>query len=97
MFLTKFHKFLEFSKSQSSTSAIQQFDYEYVSAVRCTSKRGQMTKLEKVATSRNCNFMGGLVFFVLPQGQFAKKPLTKAIIRKVIVVLHIYHNDFGIR
>ena len=70
MFLTQNHKFLELSKSKSSK--IQQFDYEYVSAVRCTSERGQMTKLEKIATSRNCNFMGGWWFFVPLQEQFAE-------------------------
>ena len=32
--------------------------------MRCTSERGQITKLEKVATSHNCNFRGGgLVIF----------------------------------
>ena len=63
MFLTKNHKFLEFSKSQSKTSKIHLIDYEYISAVRCTSESGQKTKLEKVATRHNCNFIGGLVPF----------------------------------
>ena len=75
MFLTQNHKFLELSKSKSSK--IQQFDYEYVSAVRCTSERGQMTKLEKIATSRNCNFMGVGGFLYLCKNNLQKK-LTKA-------------------
>ena len=59
MFLAKNHNFLEFSKSQSYTSKIQPFGYEYVSAVRCTSEREQMTNLEKVTNNHNCNFTGG--------------------------------------
>ena len=77
MFLTKNHKFLEFSKSQSYTSKIQQFDYEYTSAVRCTNEWGIMTKLEKVA-SHNCNFMGGWCFLYLCKNNLQKTP-TKAI------------------
>ena len=42
MFLTKNRKFLEFPKSQSKTSKIQHFDYENVSTVKCTSKKGQI-------------------------------------------------------
>ena len=71
MFLTKNHKFLEFSKSQSWALKIHQFHYEYISVVRCTGERGQMTKLEKVATRHNCNFMRGV--FVPLQEQYAEK------------------------
>ena len=77
MFFTKNHKFLEFSKSQSKTSKIHQFDYEYISAVRCTGERGQMTKLEKVATMHNCNFMGVWCFLYLCKNNL-QKTLTKA-------------------
>ena len=72
MFFTKNHKFLEFSKSQSKISKIHQFDYEYISAVRCTGDWGQMTNLEKVATMHNCNFIGGLVLFVPLKEHFAE-------------------------
>ena len=65
------------SKSQSWTSKIHQFDYEYISAVRCTGERGQMTKLEKVATMQNCNFMGGWCFLYLCKNNL-QKTLTKA-------------------
>ena len=78
MFLTKNHKFLEFSKSQSYTSKIQQVDNEYISAVQFTSERGKMTKLKKVATSDNCNFMGGWWFLYLCKNNL-QKTLTKAI------------------
>ena len=81
MFCTKSHKFLEFSKSQSETSKIHQFDYGYISAVRCTGESGQMTKLETVATMHNSNFMGGggggLMLFVPLQNNL-QKTLTKA-------------------
>ena len=77
MFLTKNHKFLEFSRSQSKSSTIRQFDYEYISAVRCTGERGQMTKLEKVATRHNCNFMGGGCFLYLWKNNL-QLTLTKA-------------------
>ena len=78
MLLNQSHKFLEFLKSQSKTSKIQQYAREYISAVRCTSERGQMTKLEKVATSHNCNFMGGWCFLYLCKNNLQKK-LTKVI------------------
>ena len=54
-----------------------------------------MTKLEKVATSRNCNFMGvggGGWGFVPLQGQFAENANKSYYVCKVIVVLHIYHK-----
>ena len=51
-----------------------------------------MTELEKVATSRNCNFMGGWCFFVPLQGQCAENANKSYHVCKVIVVLHIYHN-----
>ena len=51
-----------------------------------------MTKLEKVATSHNCNFMGGLVFFVPLQEQFAENGNKIYHVCIVIVVLHIYHQ-----
>ena len=56
-----------------------------------------MTKLEKVATSRNCNFMGGWCFFVPLQGQFAENANKSYHVCKVTVVLHVYHKIFGIR
>ena len=56
-----------------------------------------MTKLEKVATSRNCNFMGVWCIFVPLQGQFAENANKSYHVCKVIVVLHIYHKIFGIR
>ena len=61
-----------------------------------------MTKLEKVATSHKRkllqfhNFMG-LVFFVPLQGQFAENANKSYHVCKEIVVLHIYHTNFGIR
>ena len=57
-----------------------------------------MAKLEKVATSHNCNFWGVGVFFVPLQEQFALND-NKIYdhVCKVIVVLHIYHKIFGIR
>ena len=76
-FLPKYHKFLEFSKSQSKTSKIHHFDYEYISAVFCTGERGQMAKLEKLATMHNCNFMGGCCFLYLCKNNLQKK-LIKA-------------------
>ena len=77
MFFTKNHKFLEFSKSQYWTSKIHQFDYEYISAVRCTGEREQMTKLEREATVHNCNFIGGRWFLYLCKNNL-QKTLTKA-------------------
>ena len=57
-----------------------------------------MTELDKVATSRNCNFMGDcFVFFVPLQGPFAENANKSSHVCKVIVVLHIYHKMFGIR
>ena len=55
-----------------------------------------MIKLEKVATSHNCNFMGGCCFLYLCKNNLQKTP-TKAYVCKVIVVLDIYHKIFGIR
>ena len=55
-----------------------------------------MTKLEKVATMHNCNFMGGWCFLHLCKNNL-QKTLTKANVCKVIVALHIYHKIFGIR
>ena len=56
-----------------------------------------MTKLEKAATSHNCNFMGDwCCFFLTLQEQFAENA-NKSYVCKVIVVLHINHNFFGIR
>ena len=50
-FLTKNLNFLEFSKSL----LIHHIDYENISAVKCTSGREPMTKLEvHVAGSHNC-------------------------------------------
>ena len=51
-----------------------------------------MTRLQKVATSHNRNFMGGLVFFVPLQEQFAETANKSSHVCKVIVVLHIYHK-----
>ena len=56
-----------------------------------------MTNLEKVTTSHNCNFKGGGVFFIPLQEQFAENAYKSYHVCKVIVVLHIYHNKFGIR
>ena len=56
-----------------------------------------MIKFEKVATSHNCNFMGGLVLFVSLQEQFAENANKSYHVCKVIVVLHIYHIVFGVR
>ena len=56
-----------------------------------------MTKNEKVATSRNCNFMGGWCCFVPLQGQFAESANKSFHVCKVIVVLNIHHKSFGIR
>ena len=56
-----------------------------------------MTKLEKVATSHNCNFMGGLVFSVPLQEQFAENANKRYHVCRVIGVLHIYHKIFGTR
>ena len=50
-----------------------------------------MTKLEKVATSHNCNFMGCWCFLPLKE-QFAKNANKSYHICKIIVVLHIYHK-----
>ena len=65
------------------------------------SERGQITKLEKVATSHNCNFSGGggggRCFFVPLQEQFAIKGNKSYHVYTVIIVLHIYHKYFGIR
>ena len=77
MFFIKDHKFLEFSKSQSLTSKIHQFDYEYISAVQCTGERGQMSKLEKVATMHNCNLLGVWCFLYRCKNNLRKR-LTKA-------------------
>ena len=55
-----------------------------------------MTKLENVATSQNCNFMG-LVFFLPLHEQFAENTNKSYHVCKVIVALHIYHKIFGIR
>ena len=78
MFLNgKNDKFLEFSKSLSLTLNIQQFDYEYIATVQCTSEKGQMTKVEKVANSHNCNFMGVGVLYLCKNNLL--KTLTKAI------------------
>ena len=38
---------------------IQHFDDENISAVRCTSEWGQMTKLDKAATSHKMKILGG--------------------------------------
>ena len=54
-----------------------------------------MTKLENVATSHNCNFMGGGV--VPLQEQFAENANKSYHVCRVIVVIHIYHTMFGIR
>ena len=78
MFLTKNHKFLEFLKILSYTSKIQQFGYEYISAVRCTHEKRQMAKLEKVAISHNFNFRGWWCFLYLCKIDL-HKTLTKAI------------------
>ena len=57
-----------------------------------------MTKLERVATSRNCNFMGGGGGVFVPlQGQFAENANKSYLVCRVIVVLHTYHKSFGIR
>ena len=56
-----------------------------------------MTKLEKVATIYNCNFMGGLVLFLPLREQFAENAYKSSHVCKVIVALHIYHKIFGIR
>ena len=58
MFLTKIRELLEFSKSLCQTSKIQHIDCESISTVLCTSERGQMTKLDKVATNKNFKFEG---------------------------------------
>ena len=55
-----------------------------------------MTKLEKEATSHNCNFRGGGVFVPL-QEQFAENTNKSYHVCKVIVVLHIYHKILFIR
>ena len=46
-------------------------------------------RLEKVATSHNCNFMGGWFFFVPLQEQFAENANKSYHVCKVIVVLQI--------
>ena len=56
-----------------------------------------MTKLEKVATMHNCNFMGGLVLFVPLQEQFAENANKSLHVCKVTVALHIYLKIFGIK
>ena len=99
MFLTKSHKFLEFSKSLSLTLKIQQFGYEYMYAVRCIREKRQMTKLEKVAISYNFNFRGWwCLFFCVPlQEQFAENTNKSYHVCRVIVVPHIYLKMFSIR
>ena len=47
-----------------------------------------MTKLENVATSHNCNFMGVVVLVPLKE-QFAESANKSYHVFKVIVVLHI--------
>ena len=56
-----------------------------------------MTKLEKVATMHNCNFMGGLCFLYLCKNNLKEKANKSYHVCKVIVALHIYHKKFGIR
>ena len=56
-----------------------------------------MTKLEKVATSYHCNFMGGWCYFIPLQEQVAENANKSYHVCKVIVVLHIYHKIFVIR
>ena len=57
-----------------------------------------MTKLENVATSHKCNFMGWWCVFFLPlQEQFAENANKSYHVCKLIDVLHIYHKIFGIR
>ena len=48
-----------------------------------------MTKLEKVSTSHNCNYMGEVVFSVPLQEQFAENANKNYHVCKVIAVLHI--------
>ena len=56
-----------------------------------------MTKLDNVATSHNCKFMGRGCFFVTVQKQFSENANKSYHVYKVIVVLHIYSKMLGIR
>ena len=58
-----------------------------------------MTKLEKVATSQNFNFIlcFMLVFLIPLQEKIAENANKSYQVCKVIAVLHIYHYIFGIR
>ena len=73
-YLTKNHKFLEFSKRYSSSVMI----YEYINAVRCIHGKRQMTKLETVTISHNFNFWGWWWFLYLCKNNLLKT-LTKVI------------------
>ena len=55
-----------------------------------------MTNLQKVTTRRNCNVTRGDGFVPL-QEQFAENANKSYHVCKVIVVLHIYHDIFGVR
>ena len=55
-----------------------------------------MTKLEKIATSSNCNFREVSVFVPL-QKQFVLITNKSFHVCTVITVLHIFHKIFGIR
>ena len=58
-----------------------------------------MTKLEKVATRHNCNFMrgGGVGVFCTSARTICRNANKSCHVCKVIVVLHIYHKIFGIK
>ena len=76
-FLPKITNFWNFQKvSLRLQRYVHQFDYASISAMRCTGERGQMTKLEKVATMHNCNFMGGCFLYLCKNN--LQKTLTKA-------------------
>ena len=55
-----------------------------------------MTKLEKVATSHNCNFTGVGVFCASARTKTLKANKNYHVCT-VIIVLHIYHKTFAIR
>ena len=64
MFLTKNRKFLEFSKRLSWTSKIQHFDYENISAVKCTGKGGTNNKNIQGSNQSELQILEGFGVFV---------------------------------
>ena len=80
-------------QSLSYSSKIQHFDYENVSAVRCTSEWGQMTKLIDRVKPVTIEFFWGVVF-----SESARTICRKRYhVYKMIVVPHTYCRIVAIR